>query len=359
MAEPTPTQRVTTALFYFFLALLAYLTFLLFQPFLTPLIWAAVLVVLFLPWHRRLERHLGKTLSATASTAAVTAILVVPTVLVMIAFVQEAVQALGAVHPSAFLAHAAWLNQLWLWIARRIPGMSGTSLGTVVRDEAESGTTYLAQQLGGVVGHVIGFVFDLVITVIATFYFFRDAEAIMHWVRRALPFPEAQREATIAKARDLVFVTVASNLAASGTIGLVGGVAFLVGGIHQVVFWGVASAFSALVPVVGEWVLWIPAAGWLVAQGRPGRAVALLAICLVAVLLIDNVMRPLIISGRAKMNGLLVLVGVIGGILVFGVIGVVLGPVVVAISASVLEAYTQPPARPETGESGPRAAALE
>lgn len=359
MAEPTPTQRVTTALFYFLLALLAYLTFLLFQPFFTPLIWAAVLVVLFLPWHRRLERHLGKTLSATASAAAVTAILIVPTVMMMVAFVQQAVQALGAIGPGTFSAHADWLNHLWQWTARRIPGWSGTSLGTIARDAAETGTRYLAEQLGGVVGHVVVFLFDLVITIIAMFYFFRDAETIMHWVRRALPFAEAQRELTIAKARDLVFVTVASSLAASGVTGIVGAVAFLVVGIHQVVFWGVVMAFCALVPVLGAWMVWIPAAGWLLAEGRPGRAIALVAICGAAVLLIDNVMRPMMISGRAKMNGLLVLVGVIGGIFVFGMIGVVLGPVVVAIAASLLEAYTKPLASPETAERGPRAAVLE
>jgi len=201
------------------------------------------------------------------------------------------------------------------------------------------------------VRHIVIFLFDVVITIIAMFYFFRDADAIMRWVRRSLPLGEEQRESMIAQAHDLVFVTVASTLAGAGVTGLVGGLTFWALGLHSVVFWGVVMAFFALLPVLGAWMVWIPAAAWLVAQGQPGRAIALLAICGLAILVIDNVMRPMMISGRAELNGLLVLVGVLGGITVFGMIGVVLGPVVIAIAAGLLQAYTRPLPPPAPAES--------
>jgi predicted PurR-regulated permease PerM len=174
------------------------------------------------------------------------------------------------------------------------------------------------------------------------FYFFRDADSIMQWLRDLLPFPERQREEMIAQVHDLVFVTVASTLSAAGLTGVIGGVAFLVVGIHNVVFWGVVMAFTSLVPFVGAWLIWGPTAAWLLAQGHVGKMIALVAICGVAVLIIDNVLRPLLISGHTVLNGLLVLIGVLGGIVVFGLIGVVLGPVIIAIAAGLLHSYTRP-----------------
>jgi predicted PurR-regulated permease PerM len=349
MPEPTQTQRVTVALFYGFLALLAWLTFSVFEPFLTPLIWAAVVVVLLLPWHHRLERRIGKPFAASVSTIVATAILVVPMLLVVIAFLQQAIVALSTIQLGTFLSQVAWLNRAWAWLAAHLPGQTASDLPELVREGLRRLTAILAGQLGGVLRHIVVFLFDVVITIVAMFYFFRDADSIMRWLRRSLPLGEEQRELMIAQAHDLVFVTVASSLAAAGITGLVGALTFLLVGLHAVVFWGVVMAFFALLPVLGAWMVWIPAAAWLVSQGHVGGAIALLAIDGAAVLVIDNVLRPIMISGRAELNGLLVLIGVLGGIVVFGMIGVVLGPVVIAIAAGLLQAYTKPLPSPSEG----------
>lgn len=342
MSQPTPTERVTVALFYGFLALLAWLTFSVFQPFLSPLVWASVAVILFYPWHRRIERHMNPELAAGLSTVIVTAILIVPSILAMGEFVRQALTALSTVELSSFVSHLEWLNRVWLWIAERLPGGATINLTTLASEAAQRATSALAEQLGGVLANVVIFVVDLVITIIAMFYFFRDAQSIMKWLRRSLPFAEEQRETMINQAHAMVFVTVASNLAAAALTGAVGGIAFLIVGIKQVVFWGVIMAFFALLPVLGAWMVWVPAAIWLATQGHLGRAIALLAICGAAILVIDNVLRPMMISGRTEMNGLFVLISVLGGIAVFGMIGLVLGPVVVAVAYGMLQAYTRP-----------------
>jgi predicted PurR-regulated permease PerM len=349
MSESTATQRVTAVLFYGLLVLLAWLTFLVFRPFLTPLIWASVIVILFLPWHRRLESRFGKTGSAIASTVVVTAILIVPSFLVMIAFVHEAITLLGNLELGTFVSRADPLNQAWMWLAHRLPGREVTDLPTIAEEGAARVTSFLAAETGGIVRNVVVFLFDLVLMVITMFYFFRDADSIMQWVRRSLPFAKELREAMISQAHDLVFVTVASSLAAAGLTGLVGALAFWAVGIHQLVLWGVVMALFALLPVVGAWIIWVPAAIWLISQGHLIRAIILLAICTATLLLIDNVIRPQMISGRAELNGLWVLVGVLGGVTVFGMIGLVLGPVIVAIAAGLLKAYTAPQQQETTG----------
>ncbi|HEV2388595.1 MAG TPA: AI-2E family transporter [Candidatus Acidoferrales bacterium] len=343
MPETTATQRVRTVLFYGFLAILAWMVFLVLEPFLTPLVWAAVLVILFYPWHQRLERHWRPTQSALVSTVVVTTILIVPALFVMTGFVHQALGTLADIEVGGFAGHIDRLNRMWTWLAIHLHGGPAIDLTSLARNTAERATTMLAGELGGVVRQFLLFLFDLLIAIIAMFYFFRDAGSIMAWLRRLLPFGAAQRERMIDEAHDLVFVTVASSLAGAGLAGLVGGLAFFVVGIHRVIFWGVVTAFSSLLPFVGSWIIWVPAAMWLLAEGHPGRAIALLAICSVTVAGIDYVLRPAMI-GRMRMNGLLVLIGVLGGIAVFGLIGLVLGPVILATATSMLRTYTLPAA---------------
>jgi predicted PurR-regulated permease PerM len=97
--------------------------------------------------------------------------------------------------------------------------------------------------------------------------------------------------------------------------------------------------FFSLVPVVGSSLIWVPAAVGLIAGGHIGRGILLIVICGLLVALVDNVVRPWLISGRAEMGGLVVFISVLGGISVFGLLGVVLGPIVVATAASMLDLY--------------------
>jgi predicted PurR-regulated permease PerM len=117
-------------------------------------------------------------------------------------------------------------------------------------------------------------------------------------------------------------------------------------GLGAPLFWGVVMAFFALLPVVGSAAIWVPAAIWLMATGHWGRGLVLVAICAGVAGTVDNLLRPVLLSGRARLSGLLVFISLLGGISVFGVLGVVLGPIVVATTAGILDVYTR---REETG----------
>src|SRR6202030_3819518 len=93
-------------------------------------------------------------------------------------------------------------------------------------------------------------------------------------------------------------------------------------------------------PVVGAWPVWIPAAIWLFSTGHAGQGIILIGICGALGATIDNILRPVLLGGRSSLNGLLVFISVLGGIAVFGVLGVVLGPIVVATAVGMLDVYT-------------------
>lgn len=340
MPEAGASERFGNLLFYGFLALLAYLVLRILWPFLTPLGWAGVLVVVFYPLHERLEGRLGKTRASLASTAAVTLILIVPTLALMAAFVHQGVEAARAFQSAAASGQLGWLNRGWVWAQEHLPGVSPTNLETLARQGAEWVAGELAGKLGAVLRNVAIFLFDLVVTIFALFYLFRDGDSMVAGLRRVLPFDEPYREQMIRQARELIFASVTSSLVVAAVHGILGGIAFALVGIGAAVFWGVVMAFFALLPLVGAWLIWVPAALWLIARGQIGRGVALVVICAVAVAAIDNVLRPMLISGRAQLSGLVVFISVLGGIEVFGMLGVVLGPIVVATAAGILDVYT-------------------
>ena len=346
-------EELSTAVFYAVLVLLAYLVYQVFRPFLVPLGWAGVLVVLFYPWHARLEQKWGATRAAAFSTVAVTLILIVPTLLLMTAFVSEGIDAARTIQQAFVEGRLPWIQKAWDWIRQRTPGeaVGAPDLVSLARDAAERVASFLASKLGAILRNAVVFLFDLFVMIFALFYLFRDASAIVRGMRQVLPFEDEHREHLIQQARDLIFASVTSSLIVAAVQGLLGGVMFAVLGLGAPVFWGVVMAFFSLLPLVGAWVVWVPAAAWLMLNDQMVRGLVLVGLGAGVVGMVDNFLRPALISGRARLSGLVVFISVLGGIGVFGMLGVILGPIVVATAASVLEVYTR--RRQSPAETGP------
>jgi predicted PurR-regulated permease PerM len=123
--------------------------------------------------------------------------------------------------------------------------------------------------------------------------------------------------------------------------GVLGGLAFTVGGISSPIFWAVLIAFFSIVPVVGSALIWAPAALYLAFSGHWGRAIVLVAICGGVAGLADNIVRPLLLRNRSRLNELLLFLSVLGGLQVFGLLGLVIGPMVVAAAMGVFRVYVE------------------
>jgi predicted PurR-regulated permease PerM len=280
----------------------------------------------------------------------VTLILIVPALLLMVLFVAEGAQAAGNLQDAIAAGRFHWINRVWGWLTER-SGATGSDLPALLRDSAAQIGTFLAAQLGTVVRNIAIFLFELFVTLFALFYFIRDGEAIVNGLLDALPFDRAICDQILMEARQLIHATVRVGLFLALLQGLVGGLAFAIVRIPTPLFWGMAMAFLALLPVVGTWPIWLPAVVWLYAAGHGVRATLLLIICAVMVGAVDYFLRPALLSGDARLNGLLVFIGVLGGVAAFGMLGVVLGPLVLATAMSVWDVY----ARRERRAAGPEA----
>ncbi len=340
MSDRVARERIATLLFYATVALLAYCIYLLFRPFLGPLAWAATLAAVFYPLHWRMAARWGKRWAAAASTALVTVAIIVPSILVAVVFVEEAAQAVSSVDLSLQTPAFARIQGAWSWLQGQLLGRNLMSLDDLVRQASTWIAGLIAAKAGVLLRNLVLLIVDLVVMLFAVFFFFRDGEAMMAALRRIMPFRPDFSELMIAQARELIQASVIAVLVVAAVQGALGGITFALLGLGAPVFWGVMMAFFALLPVAGAWVIWGPASVWLLLTGQIGRAVALIVIGTCVVGLVDNFLRPALVSGRTQLNGLLVFVSLLGGVSAFGLIGLVAGPVIMATAIGLLEAYT-------------------
>jgi predicted PurR-regulated permease PerM len=336
-------QQLTALLFYTLVLLLGYLVFRIFQPFLAPIGWAGVLAVVCHPVHRRLERRLGPTRAATLSTIGVALLIILPGIALSAAFVRQAALAATQVSNAITEEQVAQAGRFWTWLQELTIGRQGLDLASLAQQAATAAATWIASQAGSMLRDVVVFIVDLFIALFALFFLFRDGATFMAGIRRILPVAEAQRERMIREARNLINATVTAGFVVASIQGCLGGVTFALLGVSASLFWGVVMGFCSFLPV-GSGIVWLPMAIWLLATGHVVQGIVLLCVGFGIIGLVDNFLRPMLLSGRSQLNGLLVFVSLLGGIAVFGLLGMVLGPVVVATAVGVFEAYSQRPA---------------
>jgi predicted PurR-regulated permease PerM len=339
MTQFRNTDPLSSVLTWVGLAVLLWLVYLVFRPFLIPLAWACVLASVSYPVYERLGRRGWKpAAAATLTTAAVTLVVIVPGVLVATAFVRQTVE-IGAEFKEAFSGgQLDWVNRAWSALQGRFPPAADIDLETLGTEGLKQSGAFLMAASGLIFQNVATFVLDLALALFATFFLLRDADAIMRTVRRLLPMEEVAREQLIERTRDLIAAGVFSSVVVAVLQGFLGGVALALVGIRAPVFWGVVTAFACLLPF-GAWVVWLPAAVILAASGAIVRAVVLVVLGLALVSSVDNIVRPMLLSGRAHINGLVIFVSLLGGLAAFGLLGLVLGPVLVVTALSLLDGY--------------------
>jgi predicted PurR-regulated permease PerM len=346
-AAATTSDRLTTVLSYGVLLLLIYLVFRIYEPFLAALGWAAILAVFFYPMHQRILRRFSSNKSAVLSTLVVTFLLIVPAIFVTTLFIRQAFSLSRGVEHTLQVKQAPLLEKSWAWFAHRVPGLDpDADVLEMLSQAVQKQAGFLAERLGTILRNIAAFLFDLFVMIFAMFYFFRDADKIIHGIRSILPFDAEHRDTMMAQTRDLIAASVTTSLFLAAIQGVIGGLGFALVRLPAPLFWGVAMGFFSLVPVVGSGLIFVPAALWLGFTGHWGKAILLLVICAGVSAIVDNVLRPLLLGGRTELSALVIFISVVGGVALFGMLGLVLGPVLVATAAGVLAVYMERPGGP-------------
>ncbi|MGH9863171.1 MAG: AI-2E family transporter [Candidatus Acidiferrales bacterium] len=327
--------------------LFAYFIFKVFAPFLVPLTWAGLLVIMFYPVHRRVQGRIRQpNRAALVTTLLLTAVIIAPGLMVLGAFTTQAFE----------LAHwvgAEWrqgrvpLHEVWEQVPReRIVArlaqynITERQVNEFVTEQLQNLGNFMARQAGLLLRDFFYLLFDLFVMLFAAFYFFRDGPPLLERLRRALPLEEGTREGLFYIAYSVLYASVMSGLLVAAAQGTLGGLLFWLLGIDAAVLWGMVMGFLSLLPLFGAWLVWVPAVLYLLVKAHYVRAFILLVAGALIVSGIDNVLRPLLLSGRTQMNGLLVFISILGGVAAFGFLGILLGPILVAMAVVLFEVYT-------------------
>ena len=341
------------------LGLLTYFVYLIFEPFLAPLTWAVVLVVFFRRLHAAVQRRIrSPNLAALASTLTLTVLFIVPVFFVVTLVAEQAIgvtQRLveewrhGLGWPTVF----AWVERLPL---QRLPfEIRLQDLRDFAAQNIRHWGLSIAERGGTLAQNVMGVTIDVLVMLLASFYLFRDGPALMRLLRAVIPLNPDYRERLLAITENVLFASVLSSFAVAAVQGALGGLAFWIVGIPAAIMWGLLMMFAAFIPIVGAALVWGPAALYFLFTAEYVKAAILIVVGIFVVGAIDNILRPLLISGRVELNGLLVLISVVGGLGAFGLLGIVLGPVLIAVAIAMLEAERE--RRAGSSPPGPEASA--
>ena len=361
MARKTETESVSHLVFYGTVLLIGWLAYRIVQPFLAEIGWAVVLAICLAPARLRLERRLGRTRTALLLTLAVLVLLVLPVVFVGTAVVTEggpAVSYLEAQLRDHQGGAGAWLHGAWAWARERAPFLPPED-EAVARVTASVGNLaeFLAAQAGGLLKGAASFLFAVVITLAVLFFLLRDAASFQGAALRVLPFGAEQNARLMTMASELVSASVTASIAIAALQGVIGGVTFALLGVRGAVLWGVTMFILSFLPLVGATLVWLPAAVWLALSGSLVKGIVLAAVGALLLGNVDNVVRPLLLSGKAQMNTLVLIISLMGGVSAFGFIGIVLGPLVAALVTALVESYHAESAAPAVESAAPEAAA--
>lgn len=344
VTNQSTTDRLTTLLSYGALLLLLYLVYLIFRPFFAPLLWSAVLAIFFYPLYERLLRNVSPNRAALLSTLAVTFLLIVPSLFVLYYTARQGVDATARIQ-AALLARGnggelSIMATADVWARNHLPeSLQSINIEDRLQEGVERFGTFVASSIGALLKNLLNFFVALFLMIFTLFFMLRDGDSVVRALRHLLPFdPEIQND-MMKESRELIFASVAVALIIAVIQGVLGGVAFRITGLPTAIFWGVVIAFCSLIPVVGSALVWLPASLWLLFSGHWGKAIVVLAICGGISSIADNIVRPLLLSNRTRLNDLLLFIGVIGGLEAFGLLGLVAGPTIVAAAMGVFRVY--------------------
>lgn len=328
-------------------ALLAYLSFRIFEPFIAPIYGAFLLAFMLFPVNRTVRALLRgrRALAAALMTVGVTLGIAAPAVLLAVAFANQAIELghrLSAVAQRYQITGPVDLMKLPVlgraiaWFQQQF-GVTDARLRDWLVQGSQAAVQFLFARGRDLVVGAFGIFGTLAVMLFVLFFFFRDGDAILDRFRRIIPFDAARKQRLERRldsvTRAVVFGTVVTALVQGALLGI----GFWIAGVPSPVVFGALAAVASFVPFVGTALVWIPAAIYLWTLGVAWRVLFLVAWSALVVGTADNLLRPLLVSGKSQVGTLTVFFGGLGGLAAFGFVGLFLGPVILALVLALLE----------------------
>lgn len=322
----------------------------LFRSYLEPILIAALLGLVCHPLHERIKKALGgrNVLACFITCLLLTCVFLIPSLFGLLALLQQGANyssnvmewvSDGGVHKlmqSPFVVHAIEV------LDGLLPAEQLTT--DYIKQQVLGSASKVGAQLIGVSRDMVAGVFNLLLNlglmVLVLFFMLRDYQALSDFFREAVPLARSQEDILISETAAVTRSVLVGNVATALLQGTAGGIAMWLSGFPGF-FWGAMMALASFIPVVGTALIWVPAAAYLFFTGETSWGIFLVVWSAVVVGSIDNFVRPMFMAGSTNINGLVIFLSILGGLQVFGLLGLLYGPLIVSLTLVLYRMYLQ------------------
>lgn len=334
------TRRFRIGILVVTVLFLSYLAYLIMAPFFAPLVWAAVFAIVFYPVYRFILRYVKRpTLASLATVVLVLIVILGPLSYLSYLLVGE-LQDLASAGLTVEGVRSTYQNSFIHSLANRVLPVFHLDEQQAIT-YAVNGLSSLSKRLlhlipGGLGSVATAFTTFFIMTFVL-FFFFKDGGSYVEKLLGYLPFSQQNKEHLSKQAKDVIVSTIYGGVAVAVAQGIVGALGFISVGMSSPALWGLATAITSFIPFIGSHIVWVPMCLYLLVTGHILKVVILAAFGVFGIGLVDNVIRPLFIRGRARLSFLLTFFAVLGGIEAFGLIGIIVGPLIMALYISLID----------------------
>ncbi len=318
-------------------------------PFFEPICWAIILALFFHPIYARLLRLLkgSSALAAFIMCILIITFIIIPVFVLITSLTSEVLR----VYASS-ISHIQSGNFTLVPDEKSYPLMHkigvqvlkafklyGPDLKNTLMDLARNMGEYFLKQGTVVFKNLAAIIFKAALMVVILFYLFTDGEEMLYSFKRLLPLSKTTVDSFMKLTSDVLSATLYGNLLTGAIQAGLGVFIFWLLDFSAPLLWGIILGLGTFIPMIGTAIVWAPASLYLFFTGEYLKGAILLAFSLMVISQIDYFLRPYLISGKTELHNLFLFLGILGGINVFGLLGLILGPMIIALCVSILELY--------------------
>lgn len=321
------------------IAFIGYLLFSLLYPFSTAILWAFTLAIVLQPWQKWLNKKISnKTVVALIGVATAVTMIIVPLVFVSFQITKE-IKIIYRYFQNPqnvdALVELAKDNKALIWLEENA-GVSPTDIKENLSEKISTILNFALQYVTKIISNSFSLIINFIFTLFTLFFLLRDGDKFLHWLLKLLPISNEKKLELVERVKLVINATLFGNVVVAITQASLAGFMFYLLGVPAVLVWTVIMAILAMIPMVGTAFIWIPTAIWLFLTGSIAKAIILVLWGTFVVSTIDNVLRPMLVGRQTNLPTIVTFYSVLGGIRIFGPLGLVLGPLIVASFVTLL-----------------------
>ena len=211
----------------------------------------------------------------------------------------------------------------------------------VITNFVSHSTNFIFTSLSNILLDLPNILLQLVVILFVFFFGMRDGEKLKEYIKGISPFSKQLEDSLSEQFKGITKSVIFGHVVIGILQGILTGIGLFIAGVPNMLMLTVIAVFAAIIPILGAWLVWIPVVIYLFASGHTGPAIFLLLYCGILVSWVDNILRPYIVSRRTNLSSGIVFVGMIGGLISFGVMGLVLGPLILAYLIVIADAFRE------------------